>query len=93
MMEHIGYRDAKRHVERRLGFLIHLAVYTAVNAGLVFFNLSQRDAVLWSVWPLAGWGIGLLFHGAAVFLNAPGSTWKQRMIEKELEKHRRPPAE
>jgi hypothetical protein len=83
----ITYNDARRHVERKIGFFIHLAVYLVVNSGLMLFNLAVVPARLWAVWPLLGWGIGLLFHGLATFLSAPGANWKQRMIENELKKH------
>lgn len=83
----ITYRDAKRHVERKLGFFIHLAVYLVVNCGLMLFNFLVVPQKLWAFWPLLGWGIGLLFHGLATFLSAPGAAWKQRMIENELNKH------
>jgi hypothetical protein len=86
-MDHtVAYRNARRHVERKLGFLTHLAVYVVVNAGLMTFNLIQQPRVLWAFAPLLGWGIGLLFHGLAVFLHAPGAAWKQRMIDNELKK-------
>jgi hypothetical protein len=49
-------------------------------------NLLLVPTKIWVLWPLAGWGIGLLFHGLAVFLRAPGASWKQRMIENELKK-------
>ena len=88
-MEHTpAYRDAKRHVERKLGFYTHLAVYLTVNTGLVLFNLLVVPRHVWAFWPLLGWGIGLLFHGLAVFLATPGASWKQRMIERELNKHK-----
>lgn len=83
-----AYRDAKRHVERKLGFFVHLAVYLIVNSGLILFNLLVVPHRIWAFWPLFGWGIGLLFHAVAVFLNAPGAAWKQRMIENELKKQR-----
>lgn len=86
-MEHTpAYRDARRQVERKIGFLIHLTVYLAVNSGLVLFNLLLVPAKIWAFWPLFGWGIGLLFHGLAVFLHAPGAAWKERMIENEMKK-------
>lgn len=85
------YRDAVRHVERRIGFFIHLAVYLVVNTGLMLLNLTLHDGPLWALGPLFGWGIGLLFHGVAVFLHAPGASWKQRMIENELRKYNKPP--
>lgn len=80
------YQEARRLVERRIGFLIHLGVFAVVNTGLILFNLLATPQRMWSVWPLFGWGIGLLFHGLAVLLFAPGAQWKQRMIERELEK-------
>jgi hypothetical protein len=88
MNQTIDYRDAKRHVERKLGFYIHLSVYLAVNTGLITLNILLASAKPWAVFPLLGWGIGLLFHGLAVFLHAPGAAWKQRMIDNELKKRR-----
>jgi hypothetical protein len=89
----ITVNDARRHVERKIGFFIHLAAYLIVNSGLILFNLLVVPQKLWAFWPLLGWGIGLLFHGTATFLSAPGATWKQRMIEKELKKHRQASSE
>ncbi|HVL76002.1 MAG TPA: 2TM domain-containing protein [Noviherbaspirillum sp.] len=84
------YRLARRHVERRIGFFIHLGVYLTVNAGLVALNLFTVPTRPWSVWPLLGWGVGLLFHALAVFLHAPGARWKERMIANEMNKIRSP---
>lgn len=79
-----AYREARRQVERKLGFYTHLAVYLTVNTGLVAFNLLAVPERTWSAFPLLGWGIGLLFHALAVFLAAPKARWKQRMIEQEM---------
>jgi hypothetical protein len=76
-------------VERKLGFGIHLGVYLMVNIGLVLLNFLVSPHKVWAVWPLFGWGIGLLFHGLGVFLHAPGTAWKERLIEQEMNKHRR----
>ena len=81
-----SYKEAKRHVERKIGFFIHFTVYAAVNIGLMLLNFLLVPGKVWAFWPLFGWGIGLLFHGLAVFLHAPGGAWKQRMIENELKK-------
>ncbi|RJG06846.1 hypothetical protein D3870_13295 [Noviherbaspirillum cavernae] len=89
MSDSITHHDAKRHVERKLGFFIHLAVYLTVNGGLLLLNLLIVPGRFWAWAPLFGWGIGLLFHGLAVFLSAPGATWKARMIEQEMKKHQR----
>lgn len=86
----VSYQDAKRHVERKLGFFIHLAIYVLVNSGLIALNLAWQPHQPWALAPLLGWGIGLLFHGLGVFLRAPGASWKQRLIENEIKKHQPP---
>ena len=87
MQNTIQYRQAKRQVERKLRFYFHLSVYLIVNAGLILFHQLHPTAHAWSFGPLIGWGIGLLFHGLSVFLHAPRATWKQRLINNELNKH------
>ncbi len=82
----IAYYRAKKRVEAKFGFYIHLAVYVAVNALLVTINLSTSTDYLWFKWPLAGWGVGVFFHALAVFVFCGGSGVKERMIEKEMKK-------
>jgi hypothetical protein len=69
----------------RLGFYIHLAAYLTVNPLLIFINYSTSPQHLWFKWPLAGWGVGLIFHWFAVFV---GPALMQRFISSELEKER-----
>jgi hypothetical protein len=64
----------------RIGFSIHLAVFILVNALLVFINLAFSPGRLWVKWPLLGWGIGILFHGLAVFLFSGNSAARRRML-------------
>jgi len=49
--------------EARKGFISHLLAYIVVNAFLIFVNLWTSFGVIWFIWPLAGWAIGLAFHG------------------------------
>lgn len=44
------------------GVAVHLFVYLAVNAFLIFINVTQTPDSYWSVWPLLGWGAGLAAH-------------------------------
>ncbi|HEV2608727.1 MAG TPA: 2TM domain-containing protein [Noviherbaspirillum sp.] len=82
----IKYQDAKRVVERKLGFYTHLSVYVIVNTGLIALNIAQDSGRPFAIFPLLGWGIGLLFHGLAVFLHGPKAAWKRRMIDKEMKR-------
>jgi hypothetical protein len=84
MQQTVEFRTAKRSVERKLGFGLHLAIYLAVNGGLLLLGLLRHDEIVRPALPLLGWGIAVLFHGLAVLLRAPYSDLKRRMIEREL---------
>jgi len=71
---------------RRASFKYHLGVYIVVN---IFFWVlwyfagehTTDNGSPWPVWPMIGWGIGLLFH----FLSAYVSP-KADQVEREYEK-------
>jgi hypothetical protein len=48
------------------GFRTHLIVYVAVNVLLIVLNLAGSTDKLWFIWPLLGWGVGLLGHAYLV---------------------------
>ena len=81
------YRAARRQVQRLRGFYAHLAIYLAVNAGLLVINLYTAPGRLWVMGPLAGWGLGVVIHGASVFLGGRflGSEWEQRKVRELLQ--------
>lgn len=80
------YERARRRVEAKLGFYIHLFVYLAVNVLLVVLNLMYTPQYLWFLWPLFGWGIGIVFHALGVYVFPSGSPIKERMIAHEIRK-------
>ena len=86
MENHEAYKRAKKRVEAKLGFYIHLAVYIVVNILLIIINLSTSTEYLWFKWPLIGWGIGVFFHAIGTFVFSGRSVIKERMIEKEMKK-------
>lgn len=80
------YERAKERVEAKLEFYRHLAIYVGVNILLTIINLITTPDSLWFVWPLLGWGIGIVVHAVRVFIVPTGSSFKDRMIEQEIEK-------
>ena len=79
---------AKRRVNQKMGFYIHLTVYVLVNLGLAAINLlggGQR----WHLWPLAGWGVGLAIHGLVTFASLRGDGVRERMLDAEVERLKR----
>jgi hypothetical protein len=83
-----AYQEAKKRVEAKIGFFVHLAVYVGVNILLILINLITSPQYLWFKWPLIGWSIGVFFHGLSVFVfSSRGlSAVKERMIEEEMKK-------
>ena len=63
-----AYQRAKKRVEEKIGFYIHLSVYVIGSILLVIINLRTSPQYLWFWWPLIGWGIGVLFHALVVFV-------------------------
>ena len=84
MEEQEAYLKAKKKVEAKIGFYIHLSFYVVVNIVLIIINLNTSTQYLWFKWPLIGWGIGLFFHAMGVFALSKGLSLKDRMIEKEM---------
>jgi hypothetical protein len=81
-----AYQKAKKRVEAKIGFYIHLAVYIVVNIILIIINLRTSPEYIWFKWPLIGWGIGVFFHAMGVFVFTGKSAIKEQMIEKEIKK-------
>ena len=90
MSEEEIYREARKRVEEKKGFFTHLAVYIIVNIGLVLiWAFPAGGGYPWFLWPLGGWGIGILFHFLGVFVFPRQSKWERREIEKEVERLRK----
>jgi hypothetical protein len=75
-------RIARRRVSARIGLYIHATVYIVVNGFLALVQSQTTPGILWSLWPLAGWGVGLAIHGAVVLLGQSGL--RERMEAEEL---------
>ncbi len=80
---------ARKRAGAKLGWYMHATVYVLVN--LFIFAISEYGfgTRRWSVYPLLGWGLGLVLHGASVFLIGKGSGLRERMVQKERERLQR----
>jgi hypothetical protein len=83
------YQVARKRVEEKKGFYTHLASYVVVNAMLVIIWAITSPGYPWFIWPLAGWGIGIIFHFLGVFAFNKGTAWESKEIEKEAERLRK----
>jgi hypothetical protein len=84
-------RQARRRVALKLGWFTHAAVYVAVNLMLIAVSLlSEHQRV--RTGPLLGWGLGLGIHGLVVALRLYNEGWRQRLVEREVQRLRQPTA-
>jgi hypothetical protein len=74
-------RRARRRAGAKMGWYIHAFVYVLVNVGLVGLAASRGHS--WAIYPLMGWGLGLLVHGAVIWFIAPGGGFYDRLLERE----------
>jgi len=81
------YEEAKKIVEEKKGFRTHFIVYLCVNALLVIIWAVTDRGFPWFVFPLGGWGIGVLFHFLNIYVFSREADTTE--IEKEAEKIRK----
>jgi hypothetical protein len=56
--ESVSMQSLQRH-----RFLQQLRTYAVVNAFLLALNFSLSGTITWAIYPLLGWGMGLLLPG------------------------------
>jgi uncharacterized integral membrane protein len=85
------YLEAKKQVSEIKGFYIHLLVYIIVNLFIIFGIFSKvkfEEINFWMFSTAFFWGIGLFFHGFAVFGKnlVFNKEWEERKIREIMEK-------
>jgi fatty acid desaturase len=81
------YKEAEKIVEEKKSFRTHFIVYLCVNAFLVIIWAVTSRGFPWFVFPLGGWGIGVLFHFLSIYVFSREADTSE--IEKEAEKIRK----
>ena len=62
---------AVKRLEEKRDFRTHVVTYVVVNAFLVGIWAVTGGDYFWPVWPILGWGIGLVLHAWSVFGQRP----------------------
>lgn len=66
------------------GVAVHLFVYLAVNAFLIFINLKKSPDAIWAIWPILGWGIGLAAHAWLAYRKVLRTTMERYATEQQI---------
>ena len=80
------YQKAKEKVEAIKGFYGNLLAYMIVIPALAWLNY-QTTSFPWVVFPMLGWGLGVLLHGMEVYGYNPlwGKRWEERKLRELME--------
>jgi 2TM domain len=84
--EHTEVFLAFQQVRKIRGLYSHIMSYVVVMSGVAAINLLLMPRVIWFIYPLLGWGVGILSHAASVLNVLPwfGPEWEKRQVEKKL---------
>ena len=64
--------QALDRVKKKREFWTHLFIYFLVNAALVgIWAVATPDSLFWPIFPMLGWGIGVVANAWDVFLRRP----------------------
>lgn len=87
-LENNKYVRAVERVEKLKEFYQNLASYVIVMPILIFINLNYSPWFYWFWFPLAGWGIGIIFHWleANNYNVLLGKNWEERKIKELMDK-------
>jgi hypothetical protein len=78
---------AIKRLKKRRDFSAHLLVYVLINTFLVaIWALTNPHGFFWPIFPLAGWGIGVVMNAWDVFRN---DEFDEEQISREMERSQR----
>ena len=78
--------EAIRSLRKKRDFRSHLVAYVLVNALLVVIWAATGADFFWPIFPIVGWGIGVVFNAWDVYGRRPIT---EEAIRKEQERLRR----
>jgi hypothetical protein len=82
------YARAKERVEKLKGFYIHFAIYLFFVPVFIWLNFKSGTSFPWALFPIVGWGFGVLGHASETFNYNPffGKDWEARKIRELMDK-------
>lgn len=85
------YTSALEKVEDLKGFYSHLIVYVLFIPVFISLNYASGTNFPWALFPIGGWGIGLISHASETFNWSPffGKDWEERKIQELMNKDKK----
>lgn len=86
-MDNQSFDRAQKQVKKYKRFYKNLSSWLVMSMFLFMINIMTSSGFMWSLFPIVGWGAGVLFQALDVF-GFPGLSkdWERRKLEEELQK-------
>ncbi len=86
-MSQNSYENARKRVRELKLLYVHLVWYISVNVMLIFINMMTSSGSWWFIYPLMGWGMGIVAHSLyTLVLSRWGREWEEKKIKEYLTK-------
>lgn len=72
---------ALERLKKKRDFKLHLAMYVMFNSLLILVWVLTATGFFWPVFPLAGWGIGIVAHAWDAYGREPSEAQIRREID------------
>lgn len=59
--------DRKTLREKKIDFRRHLRTYLVMSGFFIAINVFTVGSIGWAVWPILGWGIGVVMQGLSLY--------------------------
>jgi uncharacterized membrane-anchored protein YhcB (DUF1043 family) len=81
------YEIAKERVDKLKGFYAHFIIYCLFIPVFIWLWYQSDTSVPWFLFPICGWGLGILGHASDTFEWSPlGKGWEHRKIKEMMDK-------
>ncbi len=82
------YKQAKKRVEEIKVFYVHFVIYLLFIPIFIYLNIISNAGFPWALFPIFGWGFGVVSHAAETFNYNPffGKNWEERKIRELMDK-------
>jgi hypothetical protein len=89
-MQTLSDRRLREQARKRIEFRVHLVVYIVINAALWMIWFFTGRGYLWPVWPMVGWGPGLVFHYLFDYRRSGilSEEEEYRKLKREMDQHK-----
>lgn len=84
------YKRARAKVEKMRSFYRHATIYGLFCIFFIWLNIQGGSGFPWAIFPIAGWGLGVLGHASEAFeINIFfGRDWEERKIKEIMDNER-----